>query len=202
MDINNLQLAAKAYESASISSTSKTTAKDKTISATDSKQSTTTVTDDTAVIYEKSSVAEQMKYDTQIRTTQLLNYVKETLFTQAGFSSEDVDAQWKFLADGNFTVSKEVSDDAKEAISEDGYWGVEQTSDRILNFAKAISGNNSEMADKLLKAFQDGFEAATSSWGKELPEISQQTFNAVQDKFQAWKDGKEEIDQNPDQLGN
>ena len=34
-------------------------------------------------------------------------------------------------------------------IAEDGYWGVEKTSDRILDFAKALSGGDKDKADEL-----------------------------------------------------
>ena len=78
---------------------------------------------------------------------------------------------------------------AQADIAEDGYWGVEQTSERILDFAKALSGNDPEKADLLLNAFKKGFEQATKSWGKKLPDISQRTYDAVVEKFEAWKNG-------------
>ena len=71
--------------------------------------------------------------------------------------------------------------------SENGYWGVEQTSDRILDFAKALAGNDPDKAEEMLDAFKKGFEEATKAWGDELPEISQKTYDAVLEKFEAWK---------------
>ena len=38
---------------------------------------------------------------------------------------------WSFLADGNFTVDEETQKQAQADIAEDGYWGVEQTSDPV-----------------------------------------------------------------------
>ena len=32
-------------------------------------------------------------------------------------------------------------------------------------------------------AFKKGFDEATSTWGKSLPDISQKTYQAVMDKF-------------------
>ena len=87
---------------------------------------------------------------------------------------------------------------AQADIAEDGYWGVEQTSDRILDFAKALSGNDPEKADLLLDAFKKGFEQATGAWGKELPDISQRTYDAVVEKFEAWKNGDAVADCCPD----
>ena len=40
---------------------------------------------------------------------------------------------WKFLAKGDFTVDAETKAKAQKDIAEDGYWGVEQTSDRIVS---------------------------------------------------------------------
>ena len=58
-----------------------------------------------------------------------------------------------------------------------------------LDFAKALSGNDPEKADLLIDAFKKGFEDATKSWGKDLPDISQRTYDAVLDKFDKWKNG-------------
>ncbi len=96
---------------------------------------------------------------------------------------------WKFLASGEFTVDEETKKNAREAISEDGYWGVNQTSDRIVDFAIALSGNDPSKAEELLDAFKKGFDEATKAWGKDLPDISQKTYDAVLSKFDAWKNG-------------
>ena len=43
----------------------------------------------------------------------------------------------------------------------------------------------------MIEAFQKGFREATKSWGKTLPDISQKTYDAVMDKMNKWKNGKE-----------
>ena len=58
---------------------------------------------------------------------------------------------------------------AKEDISEDGYWGVNQTSDRIFSFALALSNGDEKQMEKMVKAVEKGFSLATKSWGQELP---------------------------------
>ena len=157
---------------------------------------------DVAAVYEKSSDAvdgtykeknaaliEQLKADSQARVDSLVNMVQSAITQQGGFiaSTDDV---WKFLASGNFTVSAETKAAAQEAISEDGYWGVKQTSDRILEFAKALSGGDASKAEELKNAFIKGFKQATGTWGKELPQISQDTYDAVIDKFDKWISGE------------
>ena len=49
-----------------------------------------------------------------------------------------------------------VWDDFVAWCSVNGYWGVEKTSDRILDFAKALAGNDPSKAQKLLDAFKEG----------------------------------------------
>ena len=88
------------------------------------------------------------------------------------------------LASGNFTVDAETAAKAKEEISENGYWGVNQTSQRIFDMAVALSGGDSEKMEKMLDAFKKGFGEATKTWGKTLPDICQNTYDAVLEKFE------------------
>lgn len=155
--------------------------------------------DNTAVsdggVYKKASVDReaiiaQMKADTEARQNQMMDMVRE-MMGQQGSAIGQADDVWKFLASGDFTVDEAAKAKAQEAISEDGYWGVNQTSDRIVEFAKALAGDDPAQADKLLDAFKKGFEEATKTWGKDLPDISQQTYDAVVKKFDDWKNGTE-----------
>ena len=138
-----------------------------------------------SAVYEKSDIIQMMQNDAKARAEQLQNMVSDALYKQAGLSVGGDDV-WKFLAKGEFTVTEEAKKQAQELVSEDGYYGVEQTSDRILQFAQALSGGDSSKASELLDAFKKGFEQATKAWGKELPEISQKTYEAVEKKFNDW----------------
>ena len=128
----------------------------------------------------------KLKADAEARTSQLKSIV-EQLICKQGNAIGQADDMWKFLASGNFTVDAATKAQAQADIAEDGYWGVEQTSDRILDFAKALSGGDPEKADEMLAAFKKGFEQATETWGDKLPDISQRTYDAVISKFDAWK---------------
>ena len=66
------------------------------------------------------------------------------------------------------------------------WWGVNQTSERILSFAKALTGGDPDKIEEMREAFEKGFKEATKSWGKELPEISQKTYDAVMKGFDEW----------------
>lgn len=161
---------------------------------------------DTAAVYEKSSttskdgvtqkknnaaIIAQLKADTEKRTQQLTDLVHQ-MISQQGKTLGKSDSIWSFLAGGDYTVSPEVKAQAQADIAEDGYWGVNQTSDRILDFAKALAGDDPSKADELLSAFKKGFEQATKSWGKDLPSISQDTYKAVEEKFNKWKNESSE----------
>ena len=135
---------------------------------------------------DRSAIVAQLKADQEQRQSQLMDIVKKTMAGQ-GKAIGQADDMWRFLADGNFTVDPATKAQAQADIAEDGYWGVNQTSDRILDFAKALAGDDPAQADKMLDAFKKGFEQATKSWGKKLPDISQQTYDSVLKKFDDWK---------------
>ena len=149
------------------------------------EKSTDTVTQKNSV-KDNAAIIAKMKADAEERTAQLRSLV-EQMISKQGATIAAADDIWKFLAKGDFTVTPEVKAQAQADIAEDGYWGVEKTSERILEFAKALSGDDPKKADLLLNAFKKGFEEATKAWGDELPEISQKTYDAVVEKFEAWK---------------
>ncbi|QFJ53819.1 hypothetical protein [Pseudobutyrivibrio xylanivorans] len=137
---------------------------------------------------DRSALVQQLKAEQEKMQNNLLEIVKKTIAGQGStFAIASQDDMWKFLAEGKFTADADTIAKAKEDISEDGYWGVEKTSDRILEFAKALSGDDPDKADELLAAFKKGYEQATGTWGKKLPDISSQTYDAVVKKFDDWK---------------
>jgi hypothetical protein len=178
------------------------TYKKETSAAASGTTSRDTAAKDTGVIYEKSTdtktsgvtkktdtaLVAKLKADAEERTSQLRSLV-EKMMTKQSIAIGTADDMWKFLAKGDFTVDAETKAQAEADIAEDGYWGVEQTSERILDFAKALSGNDPDKADLLLDAFKKGFKEATKTWGDELPDISKRTYDAVLEKFDKWKNG-------------
>lgn len=145
----------------------------------------------TKYVKKNAALIQQLKADSEARVSQLRGIVEQMMCKQ-GTTIGKADDMWRFLAGGNFTVSAEVKAQAQADIAEDGYWGVEQTSDRIVDFAKALSGGDTDKAEEMLEAFKKGFASATAAWGKDLPDISQRTYDAVLEKFDAWKNGAKE----------
>ena len=129
-----------------------------------------------------ASIVAQLKADQETRMAQMQSLVTK-MFSKQGITIGTADDMWKVLASGNFTADADTIAKAKEDISEDGYWGVKQTSSRIFDFAMALAGDDEEKMQKMKAAVEKGFKLATKSWGKELPDISKNTYSAVMDKF-------------------
>lgn len=92
-------------------------------------------------------------------------------------------------------ITPEMIDEAKADVAEDGYFGVEATANRLVDFAKALSGGNPEKAEMLKDAFMSGFEQAEELWGDELPEISKQTKTRTEALFDEWMNADAEVEE-------
>lgn len=111
--------------------------------------------------------------------------VKEMLEKQ-GLKIAEGEGVWKTLAQGEFNVDEQTQAEAQQAISPEGYWGVERTSVRIVDFAKALVGGDPARVEEMRDAFIKGYEAATEIWGMALPDITKQTYDASMKLFDEW----------------
>ena len=48
---------------------------------------------------------------------------------------------------------------------------------------ESLAGDDEEKMKTMKEAVEKGFKEATKSWGRTLPDISQDTYSAVMDKF-------------------
>ena len=129
-----------------------------------------------------ANLVAKLKADSDARISQMKSLV-EQMISKQGQTLGKTDSIWSFIASGNFTVDAATKAQAQKDIADDGYWGVEQTSSRIVDFATALAGSDPKQLEKMRDAFKKGFDNATSTWGKSLPDISQRTYQAVMDKF-------------------
>ncbi|WP_459861417.1 hydrogenase-4 component G [Campylobacter concisus] len=67
------------------------------------------------------------------------------------------------------------SDEANDLISENGFFGIANTADRIASFVLNGAGDDVEKLKAGREGVAKGFEDAKKIWGGELPEISQKT---------------------------
>ena len=140
-------------------------------------------TDTVTAKQKNEAIISRLKADAEARTQQLQQLVQQMISKQRNAYGQAND-MWKFLASGNFTVDAQTKAQAQADIAEDGYWGVKQTSERIFDFAKALSGGDMDKMKEMQAAFEKGFKQATKTWGKELPQISQDTRSAVNKLFE------------------
>ena len=164
---------------------------------------TADVKEEVAAVYEPSGQAvetdkvyksnteliDKLKAEVDAKTESLRSLVEKLLGQQATKYGEATDI-WSFLKSGEYEVDAETKAQAQADIAEDGYWGVEKTSDRIVQFAMALTGGDPDKVDSMIDAFKKGYAQAEETWGGKLPEISQKTYDAVLDKFEKIKSGE------------
>ncbi|MGB5793565.1 hydrogenase-4 component G [Poseidonibacter sp.] len=85
-----------------------------------------------------------------------------------GLSLEKLGYEGKAITD----LSEE---EASALIAEDGFFGVEKTSQRISDFVFSFAGDDIELLKKGREGIVQGFEEANKLFGGELPEISYRT---------------------------
>lgn len=191
MSVNGVTSAANTYDVYQANQTAAKTAEEKTSEAKASEDK------NTGVVYEASKDADtktaktytqntnlvnKMKADAEAHTQQLQNIVQQ-LMTKQGETYNTANDMWSFLASGKFTVDAATKAQAEKDIAEDGYWGVQQTSDRIIDFATALTGGDPSKIEEMREAFKKGYKQAEKTWGGQLPDISQRTYDAVMEKF-------------------
>ena len=159
---------------------------EKSSSSSDSKKASDNTSAKKTSTADRSAIVKALKDDAEKQKQNLIDIVRKSMSGQASTWNKSQGLKSLFE---NLTVDADTIAQAKKDIAEDGYWGVDQTSDRILDFAKALSGEDPDKADMLLEAFKKGYKQATGDWGAELPSLCKDTYDAVVEKFQKWKDG-------------
>ncbi|PRM92275.1 hypothetical protein CJ672_05205 [Arcobacter cryaerophilus gv. occultus] len=83
--------------------------------------------------------------------------------------------------------------EATDLVSENGFFGITQTSDRVSNFVFSFAGDDLEKLQKGRDGIVKGFDEANKMFGGNLPEISYKT----QERTLALLDAKIESLKNP-----
>ncbi|RKI25596.1 hypothetical protein D7V82_12240 [bacterium 1xD8-6] len=179
-----------------------TTSKAETSAAADEKSKTKT--DEAAVfekskddkksstnqIYNRDAVVKRLKADQQNRISSMQGLVEKLLNKQKGtFDLANGTNLAETFRKAAGLASPEDIAKAKADIAEDGYWGVGQTSDRLVSMAIALSGGDTDKAEEMKEAIQKGFKKATKAWGEDLPQICKDTLDTTMKKMDDWKNG-------------
>lgn len=142
---------------------------------------------------DRSAIVKQLQAEQDKQKESMMSMVRDMLGQQANAANGG--SIWKFLASGNFTVDAQTKADAQAAISEDGFYGVKKTSERLFEFAQALAGDDVDKMKEMQKAVEKGFKMATGEWGRELPEICKNTLDAVNQKFEDYYNSKNPVEE-------
>jgi hypothetical protein len=126
--------------------------------------------------YERTgSIGSQSRNDTES-----VEGLLSRLFERQGITYEEA------IGGKAVEIDPQTRSEAQALISEDGYWGVNKTSDRIFEFAVASAGGEPTKLEAIKAAIGKGFGMAATSFGGSLPEISSKTYDAIMQKLDAW----------------
>lgn len=148
-------------------------------------------------IYNRDAIVSRLKADQEARNASMQSLVERllgkqrNLFDIANLSDSQLGSMnlaKTFRAAAGAASASDISK-AQQDISEDGYWGVNKTSDRLVSMAIAFSGGDTAKADEMMAAIEKGYEKATKAWGEKLPQICQDTMAATRQKMDDWKKG-------------
>ncbi len=132
---------------------------------------------------DRAAIVEQMKKASEDQRQSLINMVQKMMDTQAGKSKV---ANSSIISG---TVTEEARRKAAEDISEDGYWGAKQTSQRLFDFASALAGDDVEKMKKMQEAMNKGIGQAAAKLGG-LNSLGQQTQDAANQLFKDYYESK------------
>lgn len=119
---------------------------------------------------------------------QMLSQVQSAVQMKSQDSGFEVQYQefQDFLKEVGYTgkpISSLSQDEAKELVSEEGFFGITQTSQRIADFVIMGSGGDEKMLRAGREGAIEGFKQAEKMWGGKLPEISYETIEKALSKI-------------------
>jgi len=97
---------------------------------------------------------------------------------------EDYEEFQNFLKDIGYNGKKIADlsqDEAKELVSEDGFFGIDQTSQRIADFVIKGANGDEDLLKAGLEGIMQGFDEAEKIWGDTLPDISYKTIDKAKE---------------------
>lgn len=121
----------------------------------------------------------------------LREMVKQLLERQ-GLTFKDLETAEANGEELKIEIDDETRVKAQEMIDEGGALSIESVSDRLVDFAKAISGGDKSKIGLLRDAINEGFKQAEKIFGGTLPEISHKTLARTMEKLDAWENEQAE----------
>ena len=126
-------------------------------------------------------------------TNHAIDAVRKLFASALGTADASGQGFWA-MRSGNLKLSEADRAQAQQLVSEDGFFGVKQTTDRLVGFAKAMAGEGASEAqiEKMRAAVQKGFDEVARMFGgfDKLPQVTKDTHAAVMAAFDSWKSGE------------
>ena len=138
---------------------------------------------------DRAALVEKMKRDMANQKHQMSSIVTQMLSKQGKVSN----LSQMFSPENLKNVSAEDIAQAKKDVSEDGYWGINQTAQRLFDFAAALAGDDVGKMKEMQAAMEKGFKKAEKAWGGKLPDICQDTIKAANKMFDDYYQSKNSV---------
>jgi len=139
---------------------------------------------DVTLFQSRSRVAENNSVSNVSMETKIIQFslevktgTRQNIGTQdalAQFNQLDPELKSSLTYNGK-PIAELSPEQAGELVSEDGYFGVDKTSQRIADFVIMGAGDDMERLKAGREGVLQGFEEAEKAWGSKLPDISYET---------------------------
>jgi hypothetical protein len=126
---------------------------------------------------EVSEIKAELKQNSQMVSFNSA-FIQDQLHGKADKFTHDYQDFQTFLSDIGYDgkpIAELSQEEAAELVSEDGFFGITQTSERIANFVINGAAGDEGMLRAGREGMIAGFKEAEKLWGGELPDISQET---------------------------
>lgn len=176
---NQMHSTLLAYQSTSV---------DLSVTSSSQKNGEQTATSDTVSLRSESTLAVTYSSSKQLSASDeakygMLRNLVANLLKEQGINTKIT------VGDSEIDLAAVTPEDARQLVSEDGYFGVNQTSERIVQFAIGIAGGDPSRIDAIKEGIDKGFAEAKKAFGDWLPDISYDTYDAVMTKLDTWVTG-------------
>lgn len=135
------------------------------------------------VTYSKKPTLDELRAMEERRLTAF----KEMLASMLAKQGEAYNAE---ILGMKLNVSIEDSQKAALTLEADGEYSVDAVATRILDMAKSLANGDPSKISALRDAVEKGFGEARKAFGKEMPSITNSTYDEIMKRFDEWEKGE------------
>lgn len=145
-------------------------------------------------VYSKGSATIARLWDELNNATESLRNLVASMLGKNNAGERTGQAYWAMVANPEkygIVVDDETRTEAERMVGEDGFFGIKQTTDRIMDFAKALAGDGADAKtiENLREGTKKGFDDVAKMFGgfDKLPDVTKKTYEALMKEFDNWK---------------